>query len=71
MKELFAFIEKHSFILLFFVLQIISFILIVNFNEPQKSQYGAVSTAFCLQDRRVQRRYFQFRPDSLPSYNLL
>ncbi|MBQ4216420.1 MAG: rod shape-determining protein MreC [Bacteroidales bacterium] len=46
MKELFAFIEKHSFILLFFVLQIISFILIVNFNEPQKSQYGAVSTAF-------------------------
>ena len=46
MKELFAFIEKHSFILLFIVLQIISFILIVNFNEPQKSRYGAVSNAF-------------------------
>lgn len=46
MRELFAFIEKHSFILLFFVLQIVSFIFIVNFNEPQKSRFGVVSNAF-------------------------
>ncbi len=46
MKELFAFIEKHSFILLFVLLQIVSFIFIVNFNEPQKSRFGVVSNAF-------------------------
>lgn len=46
MKNLFAFIEKHSFLLLFLLLQIVSFIFIVNFNEPQKSRFGAVSTAF-------------------------
>ena len=46
MKDLFAFIGKHSFILLFIVLQIVSFVLIVSFNEPQKSRFGAVSNAF-------------------------
>lgn len=46
MRELFAFIEKHSFILLFLILQIVSFIFIVNFNEPQKSRFGVVSNAF-------------------------
>ena len=46
MKNLFAFIDKHSFLLLFMLLQIVSFIFIVNFNEPQKSRFGAVSTAF-------------------------
>lgn len=46
MKNLFAFIEKHSFLLLFFLLQIVSFVLIVSFNEPQKSHFGAVSNAF-------------------------
>ncbi|MCQ2958977.1 MAG: rod shape-determining protein MreC [Bacteroidales bacterium] len=46
MRDLFAFIGKHSFILLFFVLQIVSFILIINFNEPQKTRMGVVSNAF-------------------------
>lgn len=46
MKNLFAFIEKHSFILLFIVLQIVSIAFIVNFNEPQKTHFAVVSNAF-------------------------
>ena len=46
MRNLSAFIEKHSYVLLFILLQIISFIFIVSFNEPQKSRFGVVSTAF-------------------------
>lgn len=46
MRELFAFIEKHSFILLFLLLQIVSFIIVINFNEPQRSRFGVVSNAF-------------------------
>ena len=46
MRNLFAFIEKHSFLLLFLLLQIVSFVFIVSFNEPQKSQFGVVSNAF-------------------------
>ena len=46
MRNLFAFIEKHSYLLLFLLLQIISFLFIINFNEPQKGRFGVVSTAF-------------------------
>lgn len=46
MRNLFAFIEKHGYVLLFILLQIVSFTLIVNFNEPQKNRFGVVSTAF-------------------------
>ncbi|MCQ2606165.1 MAG: rod shape-determining protein MreC [Bacteroidales bacterium] len=46
MRNLFAFIGKYSFILLFILLQIVSITLIVNFNEPQKSRFGALSNAF-------------------------
>lgn len=64
MKNLFAFIEKHSFLLLFIVLQIVSIVFIVNFNEPQKTHFGAVSNAFrgrIHQATEVATQYFYLR----------
>lgn len=74
MKDLFAFIGRHSFILLFIVLQIVSLVLIVSFNEPQKSRFGAVSNAFqgriySISEKVTQYFYLRFANQRLVEEN--
>ena len=64
MKEIFRFIEKYNFILLFLIFEAISFSLIVNYNQTQEATFIASSNRFAASFLKISgniREYFSLK----------